>query len=400
MNIIINANIIKIMINKHFIYFILVILSIHISSNANAQKLAASGKAPTSTQETEINQAQALYETMLPSTEQIMIIDSIIVDKNVFLESIPQTKESGRVDYYNRFWNVSDQPQSYTYTNEFNNKIFFSKIDETGHSRLYTADRLNGKWTDIRPITDFDEEFTDINYPFMMSDGITLYFAAKSKDNLGGYDIYVTMYDADSTRFYKPENIGLPYNSTSNDYYCIINEFDSIGWLVTDRRQPEGKVCIYTFVPSNSRTLYEETEIEASTLKSLADIRSIKETWTDQAKLNAAQVRLKKLIKRINSRESKLISFIINDNIVYTSQDDFKSSTNKERFMQLCEMKQQVEELKIQLDKLRFEYTKTKNVALSNKISNIEAKLEQLYNYAHTLEKEIRNTENIAINQQ
>lgn len=30
------------------------------------------------------DQAQMLYETMLPSTEQIMIIDSIIADKNNF----------------------------------------------------------------------------------------------------------------------------------------------------------------------------------------------------------------------------------------------------------------------------------------------------------------------------
>ena len=70
------------------------------------------------------------------------------------------------------------------------------------------------------------------------------------------------MYDADSARFYKPENIGLPYNSTGNDYYCIINEFDSIGWLVTDRRQPEGKVCIYTFVPSTSRTIYDDVNMD------------------------------------------------------------------------------------------------------------------------------------------
>lgn len=30
------------------------------------------------------DQAQMLYETMLPSTEQIMIIDSIIADKIIF----------------------------------------------------------------------------------------------------------------------------------------------------------------------------------------------------------------------------------------------------------------------------------------------------------------------------
>lgn len=68
-----------------------------------------------------------LYETMLPSTEQIMIIDSIIADKNNFLNKIPLTKESGSVKSYNNFWKVSDQAQSYTYMNEFGNKVYFSK---------------------------------------------------------------------------------------------------------------------------------------------------------------------------------------------------------------------------------------------------------------------------------
>lgn len=160
------------------------------------------------------------------------------------------------------------------------------------------------------------------------------------------------MYDADSTRFYKPQNIGLPYNSTGNDYYCIINEFDSLGWLVTDRRQPEGKVCIYTFVPSASRTVYTDANIEEGKLKALADIKSIKATWTDQKKLNAAKNRLAKLIKRKNVSERKLISFIINDNTIYTSPDEFKSEINKKRFAELCQMKQKAEETSKYLENL------------------------------------------------
>lgn len=386
------------MLKKRFLYFILILLSANISFNAHAQKSKTAGKTTLTVKNTVQEEAKMIYENMLPSTEQIMIIDSVIVDKNDFINSIPLTKESGTINTYNNFWNVAGQPQSYTYINEFGNKIFFSKTDETGHSRLYTADKLNGKWTDLKRISDFDEEFDDINNPFMMSDGITLYFAGKSKDNLGGYDIYVTMYDADSARFYKPQNIGLPYNSTGNDYYCIINEFDSLGWLVTDRRQPEGKVCIYTFVPSASRTLYDESAIEAGTLEALADIRSIKDTWTDENKLNAAKIRLAKLIKRKNVSESNLISFIVNDKTIYTSPDEFKSETNKKRFNQLCQMKMQAKDIRLKLEKLREGYISAENSILGKEIIKAENQLEQLTLYIRAFEKEIRNTENIAIN--
>lgn len=92
----------------------------------SSRKIKNHKKAAT-TKITSEDQAQMLYETMLPSTEQIMIIDSIIADKNNFLNKIPLTKESGSVNSYNNFWKVSDQVQSYTYMNEFGNKVYFSK---------------------------------------------------------------------------------------------------------------------------------------------------------------------------------------------------------------------------------------------------------------------------------
>lgn len=392
------ANIIIMMCNKNFLYFLLIIFSANVSFNVCAQKNKNVRKVATVDKNADKESAKMLYESMLPSTDRILIIDSLIADKNDFLGKIPLPKESGSINTYNSFWNVADQPQSYTYTNEFGNKVFFSKKDETGHSRLYMADKLAGRWTDVRRITDFDDEFEDVNNPFMMSDGITLYFAGKSKDNLGGYDIYVTMYDADSARFYKPESIGLPYNSSGNDYYCIINEFDSLGWLVTDRRQPDGKVCIYTFVPSVSRTLYDDDDMEDGELEALADIKSIKDTWTDKEKLDAAKTRLIKLIKRKNVTDSKSISFIVNDQTVYTNANEFKSETNRKRFAQLCQMENQAENIILKLSESRKKYASNKGTALRKEILSMEKQLDQLTQYIHTLEKEIRNAENIVIN--
>lgn len=74
---------VKVMSNKRFIYFILIILAINVSFNVFAQKSRTTKKTAT-TKITSEDQAQMLYETMLPSTEQIMIIDSIIADKIIF----------------------------------------------------------------------------------------------------------------------------------------------------------------------------------------------------------------------------------------------------------------------------------------------------------------------------
>ena len=232
-----------------------------------------------------------------------------------------------------------------------------------------------------------------------MADGMTLYFSAKSKEGLGGYDIYVTRFNTDSAKFYHPENIGLPYNSKANDYYCVIDEFDNIGWLVTDRRQPKGKVCIYTFVPAETRTTYDGEVIGEDTLKALAEITRISDTWTDKAKLQSARRRLASLLTRNDAVKAKTFSFIVNDKTVYTSLSDFKSPKSRERLAKLQQMEKAAKDMADELDQMRRNYSAgyaSAKKRLANGIISTEKKLEQLQNNIHEAEKEIRNAENIA----
>ena len=107
---------------------------------------------------------------------------------------------------------------------------------------------------------------------------ITLYYGAKGPESIGGYDIFVTRYDMDERKFLYPENIGMPFNSLANDYLYAIDEINNIGWFVSDRHQPEGKVCIYIFIPNTTRKTYDFNNIDQEKLTRLARISSIKET--------------------------------------------------------------------------------------------------------------------------
>lgn len=341
--------------------------------------------------------AQELYESMLLSTAQVMFVDSVVVDSVDFINKIPLNRESGHIGYAAAMTGNSGNTGGAAYINDFGNKMFFSAAGSNGHYSLYSTDKLGGEWTAARLIDEFGSEFEDVSYPYMMADGVTLYFAAKGKEGLGGYDIYVTRYDADSARFYRPENVGLPYNSTGNDYYCAIDEFDNIGWLVTDRRQPAGKVCIYTFVPAETRTAYDIDAIGDGALRNLADIRSIADTWTDNAKLQAARDRVKSLRTRNTDVATDRISFVVNDNTVYTDINDFKSAASRGRFNKLQQMKASATELAEKLDGMRQNYAAASSSTkkrLSGNILTAEKRLEQLDAQIHELEKEIRNTEN------
>ena len=194
---------------------------------------------------------------MREMTQQIIIVDSIVVNKDQFLASIRLSSECGQLMNTGAFFR--NQLQGTLYLNEMGNKVYFSQPD--GHQQqLYTADKLGNEWSKPQPLQGLSEGIDEASYPFMLTDGLTFYFAGKGEESIGGYDIFMTRYDSRSGSFLKPENIGMPFNSEANDYMYAIDEANRIGYFASDRRQPEGKVCIYIFIPSDTRKTYDNSK--------------------------------------------------------------------------------------------------------------------------------------------
>lgn len=352
----------------------------------------------------ELLQQARLGARMLNATQDVIIIDSIVTDSENFLKAIPLNKESGVITTYNDFFKTDMQPNAYVYQNEMGNKCYYSSEDSTGKIALFTSDNIDNTWTNREPLESLNnnDQLENINYPYMMADGTTLYFAATGKESLGGYDIFVTRYDAENNTYLKPENIGMPFNSPANDYMLAVNELDSIGWFVTDRNQTGGKVCIYIFIPSQSRTTYDASAYTPEQIKALARINNIADTWGDGTLRDAALARLEKIKQEINNpSENPDFKFIINDQITYFSLSDFKHPANVERFQHLQTIKAENNQLAKALDKCRNYYAsanKQEKEDLKNEILNNEHQLEKNEIEIKNIEKEIRNTEIAIIN--
>ena len=153
------------------------------------------------------------------------------------------------------------------------------------------SDYIGNEWTKATAAEGFEDE--SVNFPYLMPDGSTLYFAQKGPKSIGGYDLFVTRYDAESGSYLRAENIGMPFSSEANDYLYAIDETNQLGYFVTDRRQPEGKVCIYVFVPNETRRVYDPVAYSDNMIRSLARIDSISATWTDDAARQQALDRFK-----------------------------------------------------------------------------------------------------------
>ena len=331
-----------------------------------------------------------LYESMLQSTAKVMFIDSVVVDKEQFLQAIPLPSDLGQIKFRPNSSHLLE------YQNELDDRKFIADGD-TAITLLKTQTATGKSWSLAEKLPGLDnKEYLLQNYPFLASDGITLYFSAEGPSSMGGRDIFMTSFDSDKGIWLQPQNYGLPFNSPANDYLLVIDDLDSLGWLVTDRRQPEGKVCVYTFVPTSVRQNFEVDGLSNAMLKSYADIKSIKDTWKFGNR-QTAMLRLKNIRTKIRKQQNKNnINFIINDKQIIRSIDDFKSDESRKLYKQLVEIKQIITEEEQQLQKQRIQYES--DSSMREKLYPIIIKEEQLIQKQKleqiAIEKRIRNIEN------
>ena len=328
---------------------------------------------------------EKLFEELLPSTAKIMFIDSVVVDKATFLSQLPLSDEMG---------SISRKGERVGYTNEFGNTSIFAEGDTIKGRHLFMTHCNADIWEEPRQITELDQPMAD--YPFLMPDGITLYYSAEGEGTLGGRDIFRTTYDADGSKFYEAQNMGLPFNSSANEYLMVISDFDNIGWLVSDRYQPEDKVCIYTFEPTSQRQTFDE-DTDEDVLKSFAKIEKIKDTWQFGDRSEALQ-RRNALLARLNeTKTTEKMEFVVNDNVTYTSPSDFKSTNGKKRFNDIVAKKNELAELTALLESTRNRYSdasRTKKHEIGRQIISLEEEVSTLESEIANAEKQLRNAEN------
>ena len=384
-------------IKKTVILAIALLLPLSISAQKRKKRIA---KKPV----LEVPQEDPRLTSMREMTQQIIIIDSIVADKDQVLSHFHLSSETGRIISSHAFFGKGDSTT--VFVNEMGNKAYFSQPDDSLHQQLCTSDLLGGEWSRLQFLQGINKGISESAYPFMLADGLTFYFAGKGEESIGGYDIFLTRYDARSNSFLKPENIGMPFNSEANDYLFALDEYARIGYFVSDRRQPEGKVCLYIFIPNNSRKTYNPAVYTEAQIRDFADISSIADTWGNGEERNAALARYHAISVRDTqtanansvSKNTALTSMelVINDALTYSSAKDFRSREAALLYKELIETRQQYRSLSQQLDQWRNNYLKATGndkQSIARDILQAETEIMQLYSRIQTLEKETRNAE-------
>ena len=361
---------------------LLLLVSVFCFGTADAQKRKKTSKKAAVPQ---LTPQEKLFEELLPATAMVMFVDSVVVDKDKFLSSLPITEDMGY---------MSTDGKVVSYTNGFRNTCIYASGDTLSGRHLYITHLYGKKWSETTNLKELNLPMAD--YPFLMGDGVTLYFSAEGEGTLGGRDIYRTTYNADGAEFYEPVNMGMPYNSSANDYMLAISDMDNIGWLVTDRYQPEGKVCIYTFEPTAQRKTFSE-DTAPEILKSYARLEHIKDTWSF-GNASAAIQRRNALLARMEKKSNEeTVEFVVNDNTTYSSLADFHSAGGKQKYQDIVGKKSKLQQLTTLLDSSRESYTdasRSKKHEIGRQIIKLEQEIDALSTEISKEEKALRNAEN------
>lgn len=311
--------------------------------------------------------------------EQIVILDSISVPLEDFYKNYRLSKSSGQLmKSFNPEGKLKIPDGNYIFVNEAGDFVLWNEPDNDGFERIKEGIRLiDGEWQ----INDIEiSEDMDFIYPYMSSDGQTIYFSAAGPDSMGGYDLFVAQRDPLTGEFRQPLNMGMPFNSPYDDLLMAIDEESGIGWWATNRHSEEGYVDIYIYIINEVRKNYPAN---SDNLVSFARLDNYK--LTQDILGEEVELKLPEISKDINVAENARFKIRIG-NKEYHNPKEFKNRRTADQVSLYFKKKDQLEQEEKTLENLRKQYHSGKK-DLGNEIMELEKKIEKL-------RKEIKNNRN------
>ncbi|MDR0830200.1 MAG: hypothetical protein LBN95_08840 [Prevotellaceae bacterium] len=329
--------------------------------------------------DTRSERRSAMAAEMLQRVENVQFIDSIVVNADEILKYFPKNSEIGFI-YEEKY--VAEHLFGFL-TGKQDRKIFAKT--ENSQTALYQSNQFLNGWSEPTPIFEQANFNKGENYPFVLSDGITLYFAS-THNTLGGYDIFMSRAKP-SGEYLLPQNIGMPFNSPANDYLMVIDETQKLGYFASDRNLPTGKIAIYTFIYNSEKNILRDRTTEE--LREAAQIKDFVKAPACHTVLDTVSLNQKTIAGQARN-DTAAFTFVITDTIIYHALADFKNQAAQEKFVIWQQKAAELENTKKMLENLRKDYF----FAESPQRFIFKEKIISFENLQKSLEKEVKNLEN------
>ncbi|WP_300354970.1 hypothetical protein [Fluviicola sp.] len=126
--------------------------------------------------------------------------------------------------------------------------IYYSSYGDSdkGSMDIYCRKRLpDGTWGLPALVpgnvnTKFDEDF-----PYLSPNGEYLYFCSKGHNSMGGFDVFRSKFDPETSSFGAPENMDFAISSPDNDLFYVVDSLEKNAYFASARQSENGKIHVY-----------------------------------------------------------------------------------------------------------------------------------------------------------
>lgn len=320
-----------------------------------------------------------IAESSLDNVQKIEIIDRIDVPLEDFVSKIAIPAGAGKLIDKDRIpLEGRSNSSDYLYSAPSGDLVMWTEVDGEGTSHLFESNKLvDGSWEAAHEDPVLLNEGGDVKNPFMLSDGVTVYFAGNGDDSMGGYDLFVATKNPSTGEFRQPTPMGFPFNSPYDEYMMAVDEENGIGWWVSDRNQLDGKVSVYVFYTNAVRKNYnpdEEEDIVA--LARLDDISLAQDPGKDYS---GVMREIEKRSKAASGSGEGEVILRLPGHRAIRQPSDLKSSAARKNLSQYLAAMEEYDANCGHLKALRMKYHKAgkgASMALKNQILDLEKTLD------------------------
>ncbi len=174
---------------------------------------------------------------MLQYASRPQVISSITVPRSRFFL------------YYSHFpdksWRKGPDGEVFLYNDNMQKVIIPTRNQYGTYDLNYSERGADGLWGPLTDMGDGVNSIEDEIYPVLSEDGTKMYFSSKGLYGMGGYDLFVSEWDAESGQWGVAENMGFPYSSPYDDLLFCDTPDGNFSLFASNRACAADSMVIY-----------------------------------------------------------------------------------------------------------------------------------------------------------